>query len=360
MAEQELQFFRFRPHEASDRDYDDLIDLIHARYRESSPDEALPARSAIRQHIATVDDNKFKRVFVYLVRETNAGAIGWLDFSLSHPDPPGYETRKHSTRIQVYLREEWRGQGIGKEMLRFLIDRCQEASISRLETSSGFEAGQRFADHVGAHISLIEIDVHADLKRIDWQMVEHWVCEGEERNPDTEIIYFKGLYSEDEDELSRYAKLETAIRSDIPIGDLETYDLLITADTLREEKAVEAKRGIVSETMVAVEADGRFSGFTSIKYDGAFPYKITQHLTGVLSSERGRGLSKWLKAKMLLHIRENYPQVDSIYTTTAIGNDPMKSVNERLHFKELCRVKFYSLDVSRALEYLEAGSHKTG
>ncbi|NHJ26401.1 MAG: N-acetyltransferase, partial [Candidatus Lokiarchaeota archaeon] len=45
------------------------------------------------------------------------------------------------------------------------------------------------------------------------------------------------------------------------------------------------------------------------------------------------GIGKWLKASMLLKIREEYPQVKIVTTGNANSNAPMLSINNRLGFK---------------------------
>ena len=61
---------------------------------------------------------------------------------------------------------------------------------------------------------------------------------------------------------------------------------------------------------------------------------LEQELTGVSCEFRGRGLGKWLKAKMILHIKDTYPDVKRIITGNAEANAPMLSINERMGFKK--------------------------
>lgn len=63
------------------------------------------------------------------------------------------------------------------------------------------------------------------------------------------------------------------------------------------------------------------------------PHKVLQSLTGVGEAFRGRGLGKWLKADMLLHVRDRYPEVRCIVTGNADVNAPMLSINTRMGFK---------------------------
>lgn len=352
MTQPAIQFFRFRPHEASPKDYEDMIDLIQKDFIERQPNDPVPSRSTIHTNLKTREDYKFTRPVLYIVRNTKAQAIGWGSLFMRHPVAPDYDARKHHTYLDVNVMEEWRRQGIGKQILQFLVERCIELGITVIEGDSYLESGQGFAEHIGAKIGLTIIEVEVYLKNIDWEMVEAWVQAGQARNPDTKIVHFRGLYSEDDDELTRFVELESAIRDDMPDGDLEGFKQIMTADKLREELALEAKQGIISDYMLAVEGDGRLSGFTRINYRFDYGHKIEQRVTGVLSSERGRGLGKWLKAKMLLHIREHYPNIDFIHTGSANINAPMASINTRIGFEEVRWLILYTMSIETAKNYL--------
>ena len=87
-------------------------------------------------------------------------------------------------------------------------------------------------------------------------------------------------------------------------------------------------------TFRTIEPDGKISGLTEIRFSEInTPELLNQALTGVKSIYRGRGLGKWLKALMLLYIRENLPQAKYFITGNAEHNAPMLSINDRLGFK---------------------------
>ena len=75
-------------------------------------------------------------------------------------------------------------------------------------------------------------------------------------------------------------------------------------------------------------------------------------MTGVLKAERGRGLGKWLKAQMLLHIRETYPVAIYINSSSASVKKPMLSINQRIGFQEYQQFVFYKLQISALKNYL--------
>jgi mycothiol synthase len=85
--------------------------------------------------------------------------------------------------------------------------------------------------------------------------------------------------------------------------------------------------------MLSREPDGLFSGVTELAWLQHGPALIYQMFTGVRPDARGRGLGKWLKAAMLEHAHELYPDARWISTENASSNAPMLAINKRLGFK---------------------------
>ncbi len=73
---------------------------------------------------------------------------------------------------------------------------------------------------------------------------------------------------------------------------------------------------------------------TEIYFDPREGDRMFQGLTGVRPKFRGRGLGKWLKALMIVYIKENYPKVERIITGNAESNEAMLSINDRMGFKK--------------------------
>ena len=72
---------------------------------------------------------------------------------------------------------------------------------------------------------------------------------------------------------------------------------------------------------------------TELGFIDSMPWKAFQNLTGVKEEHRGRGLGKWLKANMILMMRDKYPDIKYISTGNATENAPMLSTNNRMGFK---------------------------
>jgi GNAT superfamily N-acetyltransferase len=103
------------------------------------------------------------------------------------------------------------------------------------------------------------------------------------------------------------------------------------------------------------EADGTISGITEVNWAPYRPAFIEQQFTGVRPDARGRGLGKWIKAAMLLHIRDLYPATEWIATGNAGSNAPMLKINRALGFKQHRRGTAYQITRDELAERLNAG-----
>src|SRR5437762_2363079 len=91
--------------------------------------------------------------------------------------------------------------------------------------------------------------------------------------------------------------------------------------------------GVVMHDAIAWEPDGTISAMTDVSWAAYRRTLIEQQFTGVRPDARGRGLGKWIKAAMVLHIRELYPDAVWIATGNAGSNAPMLKFNRTMGFK---------------------------
>ncbi|MHA2496001.1 MAG: hypothetical protein ACXAEI_10970, partial [Candidatus Hodarchaeales archaeon] len=109
------------------------------------------------------------------------------------------------------------------------------------------------------------------------------------------------------------------------------------------------EQNAVLHTAIILEKDGAISGLTEVVYQPSMASLITQQLTGVREQYRGAGKGKWLKAAMLLKIREEFPQVKAVTTGNATTNEPMLYINEKLGFR-LYREQIHAQITTEELE----------
>jgi RimJ/RimL family protein N-acetyltransferase len=80
---------------------------------------------------------------------------------------------------------------------------------------------------------------------------------------------------------------------------------------------------------------------------------LTQGLTGVVQNYRGQGKGKWVKAAMLLKIRDEFPDIKVISTGNATSNAPMIAINERLGFNLHHETYNMQIDTDKLGKYLK-------
>ncbi len=161
--------------------------------------------------------------------------------------------------------------------------------------------------------------------------MKQWAAEGPKRSPDSELRWCKDHV--DEDILEDYSRIYTETINQQPFEDLDVNELTFTPEVLRDRESRIVDAGGTGYTAISLEANGAISGLTEMYYLPDRETIINQGMTGVKEEYRGRGLGKWLKAAMLLRVREELPQVKVVSTGNAASNEAMLSINRRLGFK---------------------------
>jgi mycothiol synthase len=257
--------------------------------------------------------------------------LSWFDGEAVPLGSPEYETNKHLYWADVYVRPEVRRRGIGRSWLPFLLERMRALG----STTVGFwvedDSDHGFMKWLGAEARLTEIESRLKLSEVDWPMLERWVAEGAQRSPHTRLETYDGPLPDDM--LADFAPQVSAMLNTIPFEGLDHGDIVVTPERIQEWREREALTGEVPHTVLTRESDGVISGVTDTLWAPHRPKLIHQEFTGVRPDARGRGLGKWIKAAMLLHLHRLYPDAEWVATGNAGSNAPMLKINRALGFK---------------------------
>jgi hypothetical protein len=145
----------------------------------------------------------------------------------------------------------------------------------------------------------------------------------------------------------------TEILNQAPIDELDRGDIVFTPELWRKQEQRTKDTGITWITGMIQEKNGDISGMTDVFYEPKHAHMLYQALTGVQENYRGSGKGKWLKAAMLLKIREEYPEVKTVTTGNATSNEPMLAINERLGFKLYKEQHSYQIETEKVVDYLK-------
>jgi mycothiol synthase len=267
----------------------------------------------------------------YYEMSRDGAIVSWFHGETVTPDNPEYATNKHLYWADAYVRPEQRRKSLGSLWLKVLASDMDDHGCTVVGCSAEHEEGHAFLRWLGATPKLTDIESRLELSSVDWPMVERWVEEGQRRSPQTQLQIYDGPLPEEM--WPDFAAQRTALMNTMPFEDLELGDIIVTTDRIREWNEQSAIAGKVLHNVLTRGPDGTISGMTDVEWAPHSRTHVQQQFTGVLPSARGRGIGKWIKAAMLLHIRELYPDARWVLTGNAHSNAPMLKINRDLGFK---------------------------
>ena len=276
-----------------------------------------------------------------------AGRIVYIGF---RETSASYEGNKHLLQFDFVLLKKYRNKGIEKVVMNQVYDYAKENNHSVLMSGSDEEDGKAFLKEIGAQTALSGVENRLKLEEVDWDMIETWAKEGPKRSPETEL---KQVYSISDDDIEQYCKVYSETLNQQPLGDLDINDIIYTPELFRHTEKQRTALGRKHLTFYTKEPNGDISGLTEMIFRPDRETLVDQLLTGVQEKYRGRGLGKWLKAEMLLKVKEEFPKTKIITTGNATTNAPMLSINDRLGFKPHKEAITAQLTLEMLEEYLE-------
>jgi hypothetical protein len=144
--------------------------------------------------------------------------------------------------------------------------------------------------------------------------------------------------------LDRFATAKSSM-NDAPTGDMDWTGRIYTPQAVRDEEALLRDLGRELRVVVAVhEATGAIAALTevAVHHDQR---RSMQEDTAVVPPHRGSGLGLWVKADMLVRLRDERPEVAEILTGNAADNAHMLRINTRLGFRPYVLVQEWQADV---------------
>ena len=333
MTSGDMRIVAFDTHKASDELYNLYFELVEKLGEEKRPGEAPPPRTLLRRMMTTKIPEVKRYWWLVLKKELEKEkAIGIARIGFSTKKDPAYQENKHNADIRLDVDKEYRKRGIGSEALKVLIEKAKEDKhVNTLLVDVNLDSGHKFCKKMGGDVALEAAENRLYMKEVNWSMIEQWKNEGDKiANQESVSMHF---FTEcPEDILAEYVDIYTETINQQPLGEIEV-EMRVTTESRRLQEEQLKKQGLKWHTKITREKDGKISGLTEFLQIPEMPERIMQLLTGVKKEYRGRGLGKWLKADMLLYIRDNFSESKYIQTDNAISNAPMISINNRMGFK---------------------------
>ncbi|MDH5401233.1 MAG: hypothetical protein OEZ01_00715 [Candidatus Heimdallarchaeota archaeon] len=298
--------------------------------RERFPSYPLMDRD-LRKQFLTVNDPNLTTHRMLIFDRTKPvinRCIGYAYIGYVHQKSNNYEANKHFAEIHITLDKEYRRKGIATGIFNLFGDFTRSLGRSRLMVWTVTDTGKLTCESFNGELTHKHYSNKSEIKELDWQMIDDWIEEGRKKAVGVTLERYNEI---PEDDIEEYARVYTEVENQAPDG--SSGRIAVTPEHIRIGEKRAKDIGTTITVIISREEDGVISGLTEIMYNPRESDKIQQELTGVLEKYRGRGLGKWLKAEMLVHIRSTYPDVTYISTGNAMENAPMLSINNRLGFK---------------------------
>ncbi len=339
----------FNPQNASKDDWNTFHIYRKKYHSENEPDEPYIDDKTFEKVVKAETSNEMYHIEVFGI-QVDQKLAGLLFIQFFPETSDSYKGNENNMMFKIELDKDYRHKGIGSQVLEKVVQLAELYGRSVLITEAQEEDGKLFLQRIGAKIGLTMRENRLYIKDIDWQMVDSWINEAQEKNPETKLQIFTKIPDEI---IENYCKTFTFAGNQAPRDDLEMGDFVINPKIYRKRESDNENAGITTNIACTIEQDGMVSGLTELISIQSVDYMIRQGLTAVLEEERGRKLGKWLKASLLLYIKEKYPNIEYIITGNASSNGPMLAINTQLGFK-LHKEKINSqISLSDLKKYLE-------
>ena len=315
--------------ETADRDFwTRFHQLRRVRQSEMFPDDPLPPDDVVEKRMKK--PSPYDREHYYEISRDGV-MLSWFDAQHTTPANPEHETAKHLFWPDAYVIPGERRKGIATRWLRLVAQLMEQLGCTVVGFSSHQDTGHRFMNWLGVDEKLREIESRLRLSEVDWDLMRRWVDEGAKRNPQTRLeVYDEPLPDE---MLPEFARQRSELLNTMPFENLEIGDIIVTPERMRFYYERMELVGEVEHEVLTREPNGLISGMTDISWAPFRRTVLEQQFTGVRPDARGRGLGKWIKAAMLLHVHDLYPDAEWVATGNAGSNAPMLKINRAMGFK---------------------------
>jgi mycothiol synthase len=324
------------------------------RLAETRPDDPVKPDHLVEQEMKRPDPFQIEYRYEMARDGTDrlrTALLSWFSASTAKPGSPGYDTNKHIMWAAASVHRDNRRRGIGGAWISLVVELMDRHGCTTLSIGAEEPSGHGFLKWMGAEGKFSGAQNRLKLTEVDWAMLKRWADDGPMSSPNSKLEVYDGDLPEAmwED----YCPQLTRMLNTMPWEQMDHGEIVVTPAQLAEWYARMALGGRTEHTMLTREPNGLISGITDMQHASYQPTMIHQGFTGVRTDTRGRGLGKWLKAAMLLHMRELYPKLERVVTDNARSNAPMLAINKTIGFKEYRAETEYQISRDRVAARLK-------
>jgi len=252
--------------------------------------------------------------------------------------------------LDIQVAREHRRRGLGKRLLAKAVEACGSAEGLTLQgwTMGRVPSGAAFAERIGAKAGLRLRNSQLDLLAIDHALIRTWAA--------IEPPGYRMEFTDGETPDHLLDNVVTLIRDGIntmPREELQMEDWKITPKTVREWERMGRARGQERRMAIVIEeSTGASAAYTELFFDPRVPSILHQGGTATIPKHRGKGLGKWVKARMAQRVLDELPEARHIRTDNAGTNAAMLAINVGMGFKPVWESVIWQIPLEDARRYV--------
>ena len=251
--------------------------------------------------------------------------------------------------VDIEVDPDHRRRGLGTRLLAIAVESCGSTEGLTLQgwTMSRLPSGAAFAERIGAKAGLRMRNSQLDLARIDRALIRTWAA--------IDPAGYRIEFIDGETPEHMMDNVVTAIRAinTMPREDLKIEDWKITPETVREWERMGRARGQEHRMALAIEeSTGASAAFTELFFDPRVPSILHQGGTATIQEHRGKGIGKWIKARMAQRVLDELPDARYIRTDNAGTNAAMLAINVAMGFKPVWESVIWQIPLEEARRYV--------
>ncbi|HJW49301.1 MAG TPA: GNAT family N-acetyltransferase [Candidatus Limnocylindria bacterium] len=325
----------------SDEQLRPFVELAWRRSREEVPEDPVPPMDAMA--------TRFRLTSPLFVRQRWAVWAGPGRLAATLLVNRSTTDNLNIRDLQIEVDPEHRRRGLGKRLLAKAVESCGSAEglILQAWTMSRVPSGAAFAERIGAKPGLRMRESQLDLRSIDRALMRTWAA--------VEPTGYRIEFIDGDTPDHLMDNVVTAVRAinTMPREDLQVEDWKITPETLREWDRITRARGQEHRTAIVIEdSTGASAGFTELFYDPRVPSVLFQGGTATIPEHRGKGIGKWVKARMVQRVLDELPDARYIRTGNAGTNAAMLAINVAMGFKPAWESVIWQIPLEDARRYV--------
>jgi len=250
----------------------------------------------------------------------------------------------HLAHIEVHTHPEHRNRGFGSAMLTHLetLARQHGRDLLVAETATPYDGAPDGAGHPN-----VEFLVHrgftfaiGDVMRVldlpaDEALLRRLADEAATHHAGYEIRQFRDRVPDDI--VDSFGRLIGLLNTEAPQGELHIEDEVFDEARIRADEQVFRASGRSKYTTVAVR-DGEVAAYSELVVPAHDPGRVYQWGTLAAKEHRGHRLGLATKARNLLWLQQELPDLELLMTYNAEVNQHMIAVNEALGFRPVERL----------------------